>query len=418
MKKWLALVLALTMLCGMFAVAGAEGEKTIIRVTWWGDEIKDSAEMQMVNKFNAEHSDIEIKVDMVPGDGYGDRLLTSFSSGEGYDIFASGEGDFYKWVGAGLPLSLNDLIANDPDWKNEMNESIYNFGNIGGNQYYLVRDYNPLCLFYNKDVFDKYGVPYPTDDWTWDDAIEAAQKLTVKNEDGTYECFGFNAQSWEYAALTYLTSKGLDIVNEDCTAVEGFLNSPEMAAALTEYVGFSTGDDRISPDAADQSTFGSASAMLINGNLAMTISGAWDKDVFEDSGVNYGTSIVPGNHQSYLCASAFAISKNCKNPEAAWEVIKALTGTECAELRVAVNKDVLPTVDSLLETLEESYGERNMGILNALDNAIQPVGLRGEIGNPAVAAFRTAFERIQFNDGSVEDILNDAVAEVAEAMAE
>ena len=140
MKKWLALVLALTMLCGMFAVAGAEGEKTIIRVTWWGDEIKDSAEMQMVNKFNAEHSDIEIKVDMVPGDGYGDRLLTSFSSGEGYDIFASGEGDFYKWVGAGLPLSLNDLIANDPDWKNEMNESIYNFGNIGGNQYYLYHN--------------------------------------------------------------------------------------------------------------------------------------------------------------------------------------------------------------------------------------------------------------------------------------
>lgn len=46
-----------------------------------------------------------------------------------------------------------------------------------------------------------------------------------------------------------------------------------MAAALSEYVGFSVGDDRISPDAADQDTFGSTSAMLINGNLAMTISG-------------------------------------------------------------------------------------------------------------------------------------------------
>ena len=76
-------------------------------------------------------------------------------------------------------------------------------------------------------------------DWTWDDAIEAAKKLTVKNEDGTYACFGFNAQSWEYAALTYLASKGLDIVNEDCTEVDGYLNSPEMAAALSEYVGLS-----------------------------------------------------------------------------------------------------------------------------------------------------------------------------------
>ena len=40
------------------------------------------------------------------------------------------------------------------------------------------------------------------------------------------------------------------------------------------------------------------------------------------------------------------------------------------------------------------------------------------MGNPAVTAFKTAFERIQFNDGTVEDILNDAVAEVHEAMAE
>lgn len=417
MKKLLALVLCLTMLCSVVAVAGADGEKTIIRVTWWGEVAEHDAEVMMIEKFNAEHDDIEVKYDVVPGDGYGDRLLTSFSSGEGYDIFASGEGDFYKWVGASMPLSLNELIANDAEWNNEMNEAIYNFGNIGGEQYYLVRDYNPLCLFYNKDVFDKYGVAYPTADWTWDDAIEAAKKMTVKNADGTYECFGFNAQSWNYAALTYFSSKGLDIVNEDCTEVEGYLNSPEFAAALAEYVGFSIGEDRISPDAADQDTFGSASAMLINGKLAMTISGAWDKATFESSGVNYGTCVVPGNHENYLCASAFAISKNCKNPEAAWEVIKALTGTECSALRAQYTA-ALPTSDSLLEAMKADYGEANQGILDSLNYAIQPVGLRGAMGNPAVAAFGTAFERVQFNDGTVEEILNDAVAEVREAMEE
>lgn len=417
MKKLVALVLCLTMLCSLVAVAGAEGDKVVIRVTWWGEVSEKDAEVMMIEKFNAEHDDIEVQYDVVPGDGYGDRLLTSFSSGEGYDIFASGEGDFYKWVGVNMPLSLNELIANDTEWNNEMNEAIYNFGNIGGEQYYLVRDYNPLCLFYNKDVFDKYGVAYPTADWTWDDAIAAAKQMTVKKDDGTYECFGFNAQSWGYAALTYLTSKGLDIVNEDCTEVDGYLNSPEMAAAMTEYVGFSTGDDRISPDAADQSTFGSASAMLINGNLAMTISGAWDKATFEQSGVNYGTCVVPGNHQNYLCASAFAINKNCKNPEAAWEVLKALTGTECSALRAEYTA-ALPTSDTLLDAMRADYGEANQGILDSLEYAIQPVGLRGAMGNPAVTAFSTAFERLQFNDGTVEEILADAVAEVAEAMEE
>lgn len=417
MKKLVAMFLCLAMLFSMAAVANADGEKITIRVTWWGEISENDAEMMMIEKFNAEHDDIEVIADVVPGDGYGDRLLTSFSTGAGYDIFASGEGDFYKWVGANMPLSLNDLIANDSVWVNGMNEAIYNFGNIGGQQYYLVRDYNPLCLFYNKDVFDKYGVEYPTADWTWEDAIAAAKKMTVKNDDGTYECFGFNAQSWAYGAMTYFASMGLDIVNEDCTEVEGYLNSPEFAAALSEYVGFSVGDDRISPDAADQSTFGSASAMLINGNLAMTISGAWDKATFENAGVNYGTCVVPGNHENYLCASAFAISKNCKHPEAAWEVLKALTGTECAALRAQYTA-ALPTSDELLEGMKATFGEANQGILDSLNYAIQPVGLRGAMGNPAMTAFSTAFERVQFNDGTVEEILNDAVAEVYELMAE
>ena len=112
MKKLVLLVLCLALVC-MSVLACAE--KTTIRITWWGEVSENDAEMQMIEKFNAEHDDIEVIADVVPGDGYGDRLLTSFSSGEGYDIFASGEGDFYKWVGVNMPLSMNEFIANDTE---------------------------------------------------------------------------------------------------------------------------------------------------------------------------------------------------------------------------------------------------------------------------------------------------------------
>jgi len=208
MKKLLALVLTIMMLASIGSFAQAE-EKIIITVTRWGDTVADNdPEKLIIDKFNAENDmNIEIVYDVVPGDGYGDRLVTSFSTGEGYDIFASGEGDFYKWVDKSLTRPLDDLIAADTEWQNEMAEAIYAFGNINGEQHYFVRDYNPLCLWYNKDVFDANGVEYPTDDWTWEDLVAAAEKLTIKNDAGEYVSFGFNAQSWAYASLTYLQSR-------------------------------------------------------------------------------------------------------------------------------------------------------------------------------------------------------------------
>lgn len=37
-------------------------------------------------------------------------------------------------------------------------------------------------LYYNKDVFDKFGVEYPSDDLTWEDAIELAKKLSGERD--------------------------------------------------------------------------------------------------------------------------------------------------------------------------------------------------------------------------------------------
>jgi multiple sugar transport system substrate-binding protein len=419
MRKIVALVLATMMLIGLCGAAQASGGKTVITVTRWGEISECDPEKIMIDAFNASNDkNIEIVYDVVPGDGYGDRLTTSFSSGEGYDIFASGEGDFYKWVGTGLTYGLNDLIAADAAWDNQMNEAIYNMGNIGGQQYYVVRDYNPLCLWYNKDVFDANNIPYPTDDWTWENLIAAAKQLTVKDASGTYVSFGFNAQSWTYAALTYLQSRGLDIISPDASTVEGYLDSPEVASALEEYVAFSKGDDRISPTASDMDTFGSAGAMFINGKLAMTINGGWMRSQLVDAKCNYGTALVPGNHAEYLCASAYAIGSRCKNPEAAWEVVKLLTGVECSTLKVELDASSLPTIDSLLETKKANSGIEDQGLIASLDYGVQPVGMRSAIGNPAAAAFDHALELMLLTDAPSQDALAEAVAEVTEALAD
>jgi len=41
-------------------------------------------------------------------------------------------------------------------------------------------------LFYNKEIFDMFGLPYPTDQMTWDETLELAKKLTGERDGVTY----------------------------------------------------------------------------------------------------------------------------------------------------------------------------------------------------------------------------------------
>ena len=47
-----------------------------------------------------------------------------------------------------------------------------------GKLYGLPESINPHVMFYNKDLYDKFGVPYPKDGMTWNEAYEMSRRLT------------------------------------------------------------------------------------------------------------------------------------------------------------------------------------------------------------------------------------------------
>ncbi len=397
---------------------GNSGEKITIRLTNWGTTTDGEADQQLIDEFNETNDkNIEVVFDLVPSEGYGDRLTTSFSSGDGYDIFASGEGDFFKWVDRGLTMPMDDMMAADSDYTQTLPDSLMNMGKVNGQQQYMVIDYNPICLYYNKDMFDAASMEYPTSEWTWDDLFDAAAQLTVKNDDGTYEQYGFNAQNWAYAVLTYLESLGLNLMNEDGTECDGYLNSPEVAEALDRYFAMAEEPDKVSPASADLDTFGSATAMMTAGKLAMFVSGGWDKVTLDEAGTNYGMALIPGNHTSYLCASGYAIGANCKHPEAAWEVIKFLTSEHASDVREEV-KGVLPTSEDKLSEAEASLDDTQKAFVETLDYSVQPIGLRSALGSKINEKTGDIFENIIFHTSDTQTILDNAVQEIKSEMAE
>lgn len=72
-----------------------------------------------------------------------------------------------------------------------------------GELYALPIYRNFAVLYYNKDLFDKFGVPYPLDGMTWKQAAETAVKLT--RTDGGVAYKGLDASS-PYSAISQLTT--------------------------------------------------------------------------------------------------------------------------------------------------------------------------------------------------------------------
>ena len=91
-------------------------------------------------------------------------------------------------------------------------------------------------LAFRKDLFDEYGVAYPTIDWTWDDLMDAARKITNPDK-GHYgiQLGRGKHESWYW--ITFLWSAGGEVMvynREDDSWLCTF-DSPEAALALDFY---------------------------------------------------------------------------------------------------------------------------------------------------------------------------------------
>ena len=66
-------------------------------------------------------------------------------------------------------IPLDEMIkANDVNMSERYSDDIANLMKYDGKQFGLADRAGAMVLFYNKDLFDKAGVAYPTKDWTQD----------------------------------------------------------------------------------------------------------------------------------------------------------------------------------------------------------------------------------------------------------
>lgn len=91
-------------------------------------------------------------------------------------------------------------------------------------------------LLFRKDLFDEKGIPHPTVDWTWDDMIQAARKITDPAK-GIYGLLLTRGKHESWYWVTFLWSAGGEVMvyNEDTDEWRCVFDSWEAAQALDFY---------------------------------------------------------------------------------------------------------------------------------------------------------------------------------------
>jgi len=189
-------------------IEAALQKKTTITVWAWAPAVEDIAKA-----FEKKYPAITVKVvNAGTGNDQYIKLQNAIKAGSGGPDVAQIE--YYALPQFGLSKSLVDLTNFGFDkFASDYTDSTWGSVELDGGVYALPQDSGPMALFYNKAVFDKWGIPVPT---TWDEYIAAAQQLHaadpnayITNDTGDA---GFTTSMiWEAGGKPYSTKNGTDV---------------------------------------------------------------------------------------------------------------------------------------------------------------------------------------------------------------
>lgn len=106
-------------------------------------------------------------------------LRTLAAANQQIDLIMSSVGRAFTILDSGYQMDLTPYIQkHDFDLARFEPSSIKMMEQMGDGKIFGIPFWNmPAPIYYNKDIFDLFGVDYPTDDMTWDELYERAQRL-------------------------------------------------------------------------------------------------------------------------------------------------------------------------------------------------------------------------------------------------
>ncbi|NRY60240.1 ABC transporter substrate-binding protein [Clostridium beijerinckii] len=368
MKKLISMVIAFTLTatsligCGSSggdskAQGGADSSgKTTLKMAVW-DKDKTAYLQPAIDAYKSKDPNVEIELVDISSAEYQDKLSVMLSGGsDDIDLITVKDTPGYSSMVNKKQLEPLDSYISKDEVKLDSYSGTAEQLKVEDKLYALPFRSDFWVLYYNKDLFDKAGIAYPTNDITWTQYEELAKKIA--SGEGTNRVYGTHDHTWRSTVQLPAVLDGKNtIIQKDYSFLKPFY---EMALRMQ--------NDKVMMDYASLKT-GSIhySGVFENNQTAMLPMGTWfmgqlmaDK-AKGTTNVNWGIvkyphadSVKPGTTIGTI--TSLAINSKSSKKDAAWNFLKFFTGEEGAA--TIAKTGTLPAIKSgdVINTITSQKG--------------------------------------------------------------
>jgi multiple sugar transport system substrate-binding protein len=276
-------------------------------------------------------------------------------------------------------IPLNTLIKENHYSLSPFTSTMIRELSVNGNLLALPYDFGPVVIAYNKTLFKAKGVPDPTDGWTWAQFLADAQKLTGGGDYGYLPGLSLELD-YDLSGTpdAYLQNGKFNLTNS------AFEQGIQQQAELTYKY-------HVAPTYSEAPNW--ATTEFDSGKIGMEVNGPWGLiDLKAESTMQIGWVEFPtgpdGMH-TYNEGSGFGITKDCKDPAAAFKALTVLVDSQALSYAASTGR-AFPARLADDHTWSTFAGE---GAGPVMEAALKPAQQQEVTSN--WTAFQTAFSKYE-----------------------
>ncbi|HRW10169.1 MAG TPA: sugar ABC transporter substrate-binding protein [Caldilineaceae bacterium] len=296
-------------------------------------------------------------------DGYSDTLLTRIAGGEQIDVIMIAIEGLGLLSAKNVLVSLDEFLAADPEaqdvLENDVHVTLREMLQVDGKQMEYPFSWNNMVTYYNTAIFEEEGIEPPTADWTWEDFLETATKLS-RVSGGADDRYAYSFWgSGMFGMAAWFFNNDTSPLTADWSASN--LLDPKVAETV-QFLADLILEHKVAPNPEGWDE----GAQFLAGNLVMRTCGRWCiSGLLEADFDTYDLQYQPhraGSLKTVAGTDGWGISSSSKAPQEAWEVVKLLSGPEASLDMVQLGGNI-PALRSIAEKPEfAEYGPANTAI--------------------------------------------------------